>query len=128
MIKKNNMLYCRLQIHRSICQSISLPGSHSERTVWLWYGASRLPFSPACLGLTEGQPGSLTPMPSPRPMLLWAANQATNTTSFPYFFPSNLTIVIDILIFSVVMVRSLKDVKIHTYYLRAFKLTNNRGS
>ena len=76
---KNNMLHFRLQMHHSICQSIFLPGSHFERTVWLWCGASRRPCSPACTGLTEGQPGSLTPMPSPRPMLLWAANQATNT-------------------------------------------------
>ena len=118
------MLYCRLQIHHSICQSIFLLGSHSETTVWLWWGASRRPCSPVCSGLTEGQPGSLTPMPSPRPMLLWDANQATNTISFPYF-PSNLKLYMQ-LIFSVVMMRSLKDFE--TYFLWAFKLTKNRGS
>ena len=80
------MLHFRLQMHHSICQSIFLPGSHFERTVWLWCGASRLPCSPACSGLTEGQPGSLTPMPSPRPILLWALNQALS------YFRSNLKI------------------------------------
>ncbi len=119
------MLYCRLQIHHSICQSIFLPGSHSETTVWLWWGASRRPCSPACSGLSEGQPGSLTPMPSPRPMLLWAA-KIKQPTQF-HFLPSNLTIVLYVqLIFSVVMMRSLKDFE--TYFLWAFKLTNNRGS
>ena len=34
----NNMFYCRLQMHRSTCQYISLPENHSGRAAWSWCG------------------------------------------------------------------------------------------